>query len=328
VIVLDQPTTGSTNPVRFTDSRGQTVAPPLPDDWPRSPVEDAEEPCPACGACAWEQVHPLDGSRGMSGGGGGFLEEPLSIFGGPPPPVDLQPTPFVVCRICGHEESNGGFVVMAVAPVAAVEDEHPEELARRVREQEEAARSARKYMEAHRRQMREALSQLDFPIYAAEGEPARLLGSGSSSGSGVSSVIVGQEASNAESGPMVRVETASRGEWPENETALARRALEHLLAGEAGAWPHRSEAGMAIWLHTRERECRRRVALATVGERQFLVEGRPEQFAFSTVTDRWAAVRCTERILITITASGVTPDSVTLRQIRDPARELFESSVD
>ena len=44
--------------VRFTDAAGELVA-VLPDG-PRTPVEDADLPCPVCGAVAWVEVEVLE----------------------------------------------------------------------------------------------------------------------------------------------------------------------------------------------------------------------------------------------------------------------------
>ena len=69
-------------------------------------MADADEPCPACGERGWDELRPLDESRGtQSTPGGGW-----------------EPTAIVVCRACGHEESVGGFYGIPVA-VGLEEDE-------------------------------------------------------------------------------------------------------------------------------------------------------------------------------------------------------------
>jgi hypothetical protein len=75
------------------DASGAPVPRPLPADWTRTEVTDAEEPCPACGAVAYDEVLPTDGSRGGRGGHG---------HDGP-----LQPCRITVCRVCSHEEGAG-----------------------------------------------------------------------------------------------------------------------------------------------------------------------------------------------------------------------------
>ena len=104
IAVLDQPIHGPRAPACCWDASGATVAPELPADWPRTRIADANEPCPACGRTVWDEVTPTDDSRGMR-----------SIPGTNPPrrpPTDdhyagMEPTPFVVCCACGHEESIG-----------------------------------------------------------------------------------------------------------------------------------------------------------------------------------------------------------------------------
>src|SRR5205823_1042714 len=78
VIVLDESATGALHPVRFFDRHGATVMRPLPAPWPRTPIDDVGEPCPACGATAWDEVRPQDDSYGAR-----------SVPGG-----DWEPTPF------------------------------------------------------------------------------------------------------------------------------------------------------------------------------------------------------------------------------------------
>lgn len=137
IVVVDQPVRGEDPLVRFVDAAGRTVAPSLPAEWPRAPVEDASEPCPACGATGWDVVQPLDESRGSrSTADGGW-----------------EPTPIVVCRACGHEESVGVFTYVEdgdqVGDEPAWEPEEP--------------------------------PPAGFPVYAVRGRPARIGGWGDDS---------------------------------------------------------------------------------------------------------------------------------------------------
>jgi hypothetical protein len=84
-------------PVLFRDAGGEIVRPPLPADWPREPVNDARRECGVCGAFDWDEVTPLDESRGMHGRAGG----------------PMQPVKFVCCRVCGHEIRSGGWVTVS-----------------------------------------------------------------------------------------------------------------------------------------------------------------------------------------------------------------------
>jgi hypothetical protein len=87
------------------DASGLPVAPELPADWLGVRVADANEPCPACGHTTWDEVTAPDDSRGMRSGR-------VMDRGPMKPPSDdhyagMEPTPFVVCCACGHEESIG-----------------------------------------------------------------------------------------------------------------------------------------------------------------------------------------------------------------------------
>jgi hypothetical protein len=81
IVVLDEPVNGDTNPVRYVDAAGATVTAPLPAG-ARTPIDDAPEPCPACGASGWDHVVPDDHPGGMT---------------------------HVVCRACGHAEGAMDF---------------------------------------------------------------------------------------------------------------------------------------------------------------------------------------------------------------------------
>jgi hypothetical protein len=85
--VLPQPVRGESPVVRFLDASGELVAMPLPAGVELAAVEDAREPCPACGAADWGRVVVAPPYRYGSDGAG-------------------RPTA-AVCRRCGHEESLG-----------------------------------------------------------------------------------------------------------------------------------------------------------------------------------------------------------------------------
>jgi hypothetical protein len=143
-VVLDHATRGGASPVRFSDADGATVAVPLPAGWPRTPVDDAREPCPACGATGWDEVRPRDGSFGMQ-----------SVGGSP-----ATPSPLVVCRTCGHTETVPTFYGPAV-PESAIAAPPPW---------------------PSRERLHFALHDVHFPVYAVRGRPARLSGWGTRNG--------------------------------------------------------------------------------------------------------------------------------------------------
>ncbi len=77
------------------DASGMPVRRPLPDNYPCAPVDDAEEPCPACGAVDYEECVPTENWRGGRAG---------------PDGTTFSPSPIVVCRVCGHEEREGSIM--------------------------------------------------------------------------------------------------------------------------------------------------------------------------------------------------------------------------
>jgi hypothetical protein len=191
-VVLEQPVGGERSPVCFRDGDGVPVTAALPADWERTPVTDTNEVCPACEQLGWDVVIPADGSRGTRG----------SRLG-------TQPTPVVVCRLCGHE-----VVMGAIIRLASRDDEDPALVQARVREMEETQRLSNAM----------TLSATMFPIYAADGMPGRLSGSGSS-GDQVTSVTVSHGPDDHLRHPNLRVETAL--------TERCRHASEETLATEA-----------------------------------------------------------------------------------------------
>lgn len=288
VVVLDQPATGDTSPVRFLDPQGETVTPPLPAEWSRAPVADAEESCPACGASSWLEVRPLDDSRGARTTDSGAWE----------------PTPIVVCSVCGHEESIGAFL--------RFEDDDPTD------DEQQPGLRARTLQALVRRQERAAMRRVRFPVYVAAGWTPRLGGWGSSSRRDTHSVTVCHGADPPEPGPALTIETESRDErGHESERALASQALERALPDEAGGWPERSEAGLTVWLRTRDRDCRRAAANATSSRHPLRIDGRAETFEVVETATAWAAARRHGDLLITLTASAIPPDDIALETLDD-----------
>lgn len=56
--IVEYPNDGGEPIVCCRDENGAPVPRPLPADWTRTPVSDAEEPCPACGAIDYDEVCP------------------------------------------------------------------------------------------------------------------------------------------------------------------------------------------------------------------------------------------------------------------------------
>lgn len=284
VIVLDQSPWGHVNPVCFVDAGGVPVAPRLPGDWPRSPVRDAAEQCPACGALAWDEVLPTDASRGESATAGG----------------EMTPTPIVVCRRCGHEVSGGTSYATFER-----DDADPAQIERAVREAEQELRT----------QMRGALADVDFIIYGIDGQDAQVGGWGG--GDRVSEVTVMHDGGDR-SGSAASVRTDADDDGFESDAMLARDALELTLHEADVPAPTGSGAAVTIWLEARERERRRTAAGAEIRERILPVDGVPRAFTVAEVNGCWAAVRRHGGLTISVSAHGVSLDTIALRPVADP----------
>ena len=90
--LLDQPNDGREPVVCCRDSAGRPVRRPWAADYPHHRVDDAEEPCPACGITDWVEYQPFENWRG----GRGSRVDGTNIA-----------SPVVSCRICGHEQREG-----------------------------------------------------------------------------------------------------------------------------------------------------------------------------------------------------------------------------
>jgi hypothetical protein len=282
LIVLDQPVESAIWPVRFLDAEGRVVAPPLPASWERTPVTDAEEPCPACGATTWDKVIPNDDSRGMRGSEAG----------------SMSPSPIVVCRRCGHEERVGTWI-----RAEADEDEDPEEIAHRVRAFERRIHE----------QKLQAIESVTFPVFAPKGYGAELRGWG-----GVAGVSHVELSSTDPAGrACLTIETRLDRERFRSTEALARRAFEHVLHDEIDDWPHRSEPGMAIWMSAQEREREGRTALALRSKRRIHVSGAPVEFSVVSEGRRWGAAARLDELNITISVRGLKVGDVELVEVAD-----------
>ena len=291
-VVLERECAGRVSPVCFTDAAGGLVAPELPAGWPRTPVAAADEPCPACGANGWDEAVASDGSRGLQG-------------------VDMRPAPFVRCRACGHEESIGIYAVAGSAGAEPDEAEHTRLV--------QAARAR------VRRDARDALEDLRFPIHAVRERPGRIDGWGSSNGV-TSQITVAHGARPPDAGARLRVVTEHELHAYESELARARSALAGALMEDLGPCPEdRSAAALAVWLHAREREHLRRATRAHVEQRTFLVDGEAVSFVLVASNDRWVAVTRRGQLTITIDARDVEPAGVELSVVRDPLAALGES---
>jgi hypothetical protein len=307
VAILHQPNDGHEPVVCCRDGAGQPVARLLPPDWTRTEVTDAEVPCPACGAVAWDEVLPTDGSRGGRG-----------VRGDDGP---LEPCRITVCRICGHEEGAGLFISRFGSS-----DDEPED------EASVAERRAR--CRAHQRAQKWysdklTLRAVAFPIYAAEDWYAQIGGSGSQSGDGVGHLTVEHytcaDAERSEDPPRLRVTTSVEdSQFGDSQLRHARSMLEMFHHDSHTPWPDVSDAALKVWLGVRDRERRGAAYAATLSEQLITIDGTPEAFlTLTTPTGRWVAVRRHDGLTITVAAHDLDPTTITLEPIPDPATRLL-----
>jgi hypothetical protein len=164
------------------------------------------------------------------------------------------------------------------------------------------------------------LAGLTFPIYAIQGAPATLVGSGSSNGRTRELRIA--HSTPGESETNVQVHTALNDSYPDSEDALVRAALAGWL--DENVWPKdRSHAAVALARNASERAARQLAAAATSEPLLIPVDGSPEEFTSLRVGHRWAAVRRRAAETVTITAANLDPAGITLAPLGDPRKDLL-----
>jgi hypothetical protein len=304
VAVLEQPNDGHEPVVCCRDATGSPVRRPLPADYPSTPVDDADVPCPACGAIDYEECVPTDSWRG----------------GRPGPDGAVIPNPIVVCRRCGQEERVGTFFA-AASSAEEEEDEATRET--RMARARASARVHRWYSTAM------TLRALTFPIYAAVGWPVLIGASGSRADQLTSLAIDHYDTPDPDpySGdqPRFEVTTSSVDEHVTDPLSHARWTLASLLSRDGPAeWPDASHAAITLWLAARDRGTRATVLDAVRSEQPINLDGSPQAFLMCTAaTGHWVAVRHHEDLVITVAARDLDPTTITLEPIPDPAARLL-----
>jgi len=288
VIVLDGPMHEPVT-VRYVDTTGKSVRPALPAAWPREAVPDAVEPCPACGKADWEQITPLDRSRGMHG----------------PREDEMEPTTIVVCRACGHEIPSGGW--MAIGDDSATDEELDAQIAA--------------WREELRARDFAVLERLTIPVLIIAGwnGPRSLGGWGGSSGRIDSVTAMHGE---PEGPRWVRVELdTDPAEW-RSRTVLVRETLSHLVRDDD--WPcDRSLPALSVWSAHQDQQAMAIAMSVAVKSRSISVDGSPYTAALAQHEDRTAAILRVPAGQVTIAAAGVAADDLDLTTLT-PATALLE----
>jgi hypothetical protein len=304
--VLEQPNDGHEPVICCRDASGSAVRRPLPTDYLSTPIDDADAPCPACAAIDYEECVPTELWRG----------------GRPGPDGTVIPNPIVVCRRCGHEEREGTFFAVG----GSCDDD-----------EDEAVREARVARTREHARVGRWLSNtmmfgtLTFPVYAADGWPAVLGGSGSHGDRLTSLTINHYDTPDADpfDGDRSRLEiTTSREDPPANDGRHhARRTLHGWLQNNDDArssWPEASHAAVTLWLAARDRAARGKALDAVRSEQLISIDGTPGPFlTLTAATGHWVAIRHHNDLIITIAASDLDPTLITLEPIPDPAARLL-----
>jgi hypothetical protein len=283
------------------DGAGAPVRRPVPEDYPRTLVTDAEEPCPACGAIDYEECVPTESWRGGRVG----------------PDGETIPSPIVVCRRCGQEQPEG-VISRFASPEGEDEQARTERVAR--------WRAEQRVQEWYRHKI--VLTAVTFPIYAAQGWPAQINGSGSS-GDDLTELTIAHTDTPAadllDERPRIQVTTST--EAPRRgEPAIARGVLEHWVRDEIDH-PHSddlSDAAITLWFRAVDRLQRSAAANAARSEAQIMIDGAAAPFVtLTTPSGRWVAARRHAGLTVTIAARDVDPGSLLLEPLADPAESLL-----
>lgn len=288
----------------YRDAAGEFVHRPMPAEYAHHPVADAEEPCPVCGSVQYEEYFPTEQWRGGRGTKG------TDTF---------VPSPLIVCRVCGHQEQAGGIFRYGQA-----DDGDEDEVAR-------AARMARIRAEQAAQRWcsnKITLMAVTFPIYAAEGWPARINGSGAH-GDDLTRLVIAHAETLPDSifVPRPRIEiTTSIDPYQPGELAIARDQFASGIEADANRQPPDglSDAALTLWFRAARR---RRVAgsyEAPVSETEITIDGaRTSCLTVGTPNAHWVAVRRHHDVTITIAAREIDPASLIIEPIGDPAARLL-----
>lgn len=288
----------------YRDADGAFVHRPMPGDYAHVPITDAEEPCPVCGEIKYEQYFVTEewrAGRGMKG------------------TDSFAPSPLIVCGVCGHQEHIGG--IMRFAGSGNADEDEAAGMARLTRVRAEQA-----VQRWHSDKM--TLLGVTFPIYAAEGWPARINGSGSRNHD-LTELRIAHTETLPDSMPVARPSieiTTSIDPHPPGELSIARRAFADHVAVDSGRelTDGLSDAAVTLWFRAARR---RRVAgahAASVGETAITIEGARQPFVVvGHLNDLWVAVRRHDDLTITIAARGIDPASLVIEPIADPSARLL-----
>ena len=293
----------------YRDAAGAFVHRPMPAEYEHRPVPDAEEPCPVCGAVQYEEYFPTEDWRAGRGGKG---------------TDSFVPSPLIVCRLCGHQEQAGGIMRFGQPDEAAEDAAAREARMERIRAEQAIQRWYSNKM---------TLMAVTFPIYAAEGWPARINGQASSGDDLIQLAVAHAEAlsdSMFVTRPRIEV-TTSVDPHQAGELAIARDAYASGIEVDSNAQPTEglSDAALTLWFRAVRRRRAATSHAAAVREIPIMIDGTPEPFVtVGTLNAHWVAVRRHHDVTITIEGREVAPDSLVIEPIADANSQLLGQKPD
>lgn len=277
----------------------------MPAEYPCRPVTDAEEPCRVCGAVQYDEYFPTEDWRAGRGRKG------TDTF---------VPSPLVICRVCGHQEQAGGICRVGQADNA---------------DEDEAVRAARMARVGTEQAVQRwhsnkvTLMAVTFPIYAAEGWPAWINGSGLHGDDLTRLTIAHAETLPDDSvfvqRPQIEITTSIDPHQPD-ELAVARDAFASRNEVDANRQPtdSLSDAALTLWFRAARH---RRVAgshEAPITETEITIDGTHETFLIvGNPNAHWVAVRRHHNVTITIAAREIAPASLIIEPIADRTARLL-----
>jgi len=257
-----------------------------------------------CGVVQYEEYFPTEDWRGGRGRKGSD---------------SFVPSPLIVCRVCGHQERAGGIIRFGQPDNA---DEDPAERAARMAR----IRAEQAVQRWYANKM--TLMGVTFPIYAAEGWPARINGSGSH-GDDLTHLAIAHAETLPDSmfvgRPRIKI-TTSIDPYQRGELAVARAAFASGIEADANRQPTDglSDAALTLWFRAARR---RRVAgshEAPVSQIEITIDGVREPFlTVGTPNAHWVAVRRHHDVTVTIAAREIDPASLIIEPIADPNARLL-----
>ena len=288
----------------YHDAAGAFVHRPMPAAYPHQVVPDVEEPCPVCGAVQYDEYFP---DRGLAGWA---RHQGTDTF---------VPSPLIVCRVCGHQERAGGIMRFGQADAPEEDEAAREARMARIRAEEAVQRWYSNKM---------TLMAVTFPIYAAEGWPARINGQGSR-GDDLTHLTIAHAETLPDSGFVQRLRIEVRtcvDSYQRNELAIARDTFASGVEADANRQPTEglSDAALTLWFRAAHRRRAAASHAAPVGRTEIMIDGAREPFiTVGTPNAHWVAVRRHDDVTITIEGREIDPASLVIEPIADPNARLL-----